>query len=131
MAVGGWTPLVDAFLDHYGALGISNPEAMFLIHLIRYKWDKGMPFPGFNGLATKMRVTDTSVRKYARDLEQRGLINRVVRPGKTTAFDLAPLFQALEAEVLRGVAEAGKKKRQKVPIDFSVLVAATPTDDDN
>jgi DNA-binding MarR family transcriptional regulator len=122
LAETGWTPIVDAFLDHYGKLGISNPEAMFLVHLLRYKWDSEMPFPGFNGIAEKMQVTDTSVRKYARDLESRGFLRRVDRPGRTSAFDLSPLFAALERELKRiEDAEQGtsKSRRRSVRITFS------------
>jgi hypothetical protein len=51
LASGGFTPIVDFFLDHYRELGITNLEAMFLVHLIRFKWTSQMPFPGFKRLA--------------------------------------------------------------------------------
>ena len=95
----GWTPITYSFLDCYGSLGITSGEAMFIIHLVRYKWDEKMPYPGFFTIAGKMKVTDISVRKYARDLERKGFLKRIGRLGKTTVFDLTPLFAALEKAI--------------------------------
>jgi DNA-binding MarR family transcriptional regulator len=94
---GGWTPIIDGYLDNYAELGISTGEAMFIIHLIRFKWTEEAPFPSFVQVAKRMGITDTAVRKHARSLEKRGFLIRVRRPGKKTrAFDLSPLFFRLE-----------------------------------
>jgi predicted transcriptional regulator len=96
LATGGWTPVVDYFLDHYRELGITNLEAIFLVHLIRFKWTTQMPFPGFKRLAKKMGISATAARGHARRLEKKGLLKRMERVGSTNRFDLTGLFQGLE-----------------------------------
>ena len=91
-----WTPVVDFFLDSYRKLGISNLEAMFIIHLLRFKWTAEMPYPSFKRIARMMGVSATAVRGHARRLEKKGLIKRKEQVGTTNRFDLLPLFQALE-----------------------------------
>jgi hypothetical protein len=108
LAAGGWTPVVDVFLDRYHELGITNLEAMFLIHLIRFKWTSAMPFPGFKRIAKKMGISATAVRGHARRLEKKGLLKRVERVGTTSRFDLAGLFQGLERLQLAGSKAGGE-----------------------
>ncbi len=96
LASGGWTPVVDYFLDHYRELGITNLEAMFVVHLIRFKWTSQMPFPGFKRIAKKMGISATATRGHAKRLEKKGLLKRVGRVGSTNRFDLTGLFQGLE-----------------------------------
>lgn len=98
LVAGGWTPVADFFLDSYTRLDppLSTSEAMLVIHLMRHKWDKEMPFPGFKSLARRMGITATSVRNHARSLEQKGYLRRHVQVGTTNRFDLEPLFRALE-----------------------------------
>ena len=96
LAIFSWTPISDFFLDNYRQLGISNLEAILIIHLMRHKWTVEMPFPGFKRLANRMGMTPTGVRAHARNLQKKGLLRRVKRPGKANVFDLEPLFQKLE-----------------------------------
>jgi len=100
LAVHGWTPISDFFLDQYRQLGITNLEAMFIVHLVRHKWTAEMPFPGFKRLAKRMGMTPTAVRAHARSLEKKGLLRRVERSGKANLFDLRPLFEKLEQRIL-------------------------------
>jgi DNA-binding MarR family transcriptional regulator len=92
----GYTPVSDIFLRNYGALKISTAEAMFLIHLISFKWDEKRPFPSLKTIAGRMNMSPTAVRSHVRRLEKGGLIQRVKRSGATNEFDLTPLFSALE-----------------------------------
>jgi DNA-binding MarR family transcriptional regulator len=96
LARGGWTPVCDLFLDSYKKLGITNLEALFVIHLVRFKWSSAMPFPGFKRIANKMGITPTAARAHARSLEKKGLVKRVERSGSSNRFDLTELFQRLE-----------------------------------
>lgn len=95
---GGWTPVSDFYLEHYAKLdpGMTNAEAMLVIHLIRHKWDAEMPFPGFTSLAARMGISPTAARAHARSLEKKGYLVRQMRVGTTNKFDLRPLFAALE-----------------------------------
>ena len=110
LATGGWTSVVDFFLDHYQDLGITNLEAIFLVHLIRFKWTKEMPFPGFKRLAKKMGISATAARGHARRLEKKGMLKRIERTGSTNRFDLTGLFQGLERLQLKK-GGTGRKRR--------------------
>ena len=58
--------MVQDFLEHYHALkpyNLTHSEAMFVIHLIRYKWDESAPYPGYKALAKQMGVSHKSARR--------------------------------------------------------------------
>lgn len=119
-----WTPVSTYFLCNYhrlgerqaGAAALTHGEAMFVIHLIRFKWDKAMPYPGFKTLATEMGVSIPQARALARSVQRKGLLNRVMREATTNQFDLRPLFEALEALMAKDAklkTETGAAKRKQ------------------
>src|SRR5437764_5158059 len=91
----GWTPISNLFLNNYHQLDIRPVEALFIIHLMSFKWDKRSPFPRIKTLAEQMGVTPSAVRSYARSLEQKGLLKRKARVGSANIFVLEPLFDVL------------------------------------
>lgn len=101
LAQRGFTAIANDFLDHYQVMGISNPEALFIIFLMRHKWDAGHPFPGYKSVGVRMGVAPRRTRQIAIGLEKRNLIVRVARSGRARshAFDLTPLFERLEHHV--------------------------------
>ena len=99
LAKDGFVPVVNYFLDHYHELkpyDLTHGEAMFVIHLMRYKWDKASPYPAFKTLAERMGVSDKQTRRYAQKLETKNLLRREFQKGSPNKFDLSPLFRALE-----------------------------------
>jgi DNA-binding MarR family transcriptional regulator len=97
-----YVAVVHGFLDHYASLkpySLTIGEAMFVVHLMRYKWGEDSPFPGYKTLAKQMGVSDKMVRRYAKSLEAKGFLKRELRQANTNRFDLTPLFQALERRV--------------------------------
>lgn len=97
LAAQGWTPISSLFLQHYHQLNIRPVEALFIIHLMSFKWNKKAPFPRFGVLAKQMGVTAAAVRSYARSLERKGFLKRQARFGSASRFLLQPLFDALHA----------------------------------
>ena len=53
LAEAKFTPIPKAFLDYYGDLypKITSAEAIFIVHLLSFKWDERLPFPGFKTIA--------------------------------------------------------------------------------
>lgn len=111
---GGWTPVSDYFLESYRRLGLTTPEAMLVIQIMRHKWDEAPPRPSFKTLARRMGISDIAVRGHARQLQKKGCLRRINRVGQSNLFDLTPLFENLErlqaedrkkAERLSGQAE--------------------------
>jgi hypothetical protein len=110
-----FTPVSDVFLENYSKLkpAIKPVEAMFIIHLLSFKWDRNDPFPSFGKVAGYMGISAAAVRAYARSLENKGYLKRRAVLGRTSRFDLKPLFAALEAHLLKTFqdrAEAVKNK---------------------
>jgi hypothetical protein len=114
LARGGWTPVVDFFLDNYHRLPrpLTSLEAMLVIHLMRHKWSEDHPYPAFKTIAKKMGVTATAVRNHARSLEAgKHYLHRIMRVGRPNRFDLTPLFAALEKLQAQDAAAEMKKDR--------------------
>lgn len=94
----GYVPLPALFLQHYASLKpfpLTSGEALFVLHLMEFKWDEENPFPGYKTLAKRMGVTPKMVRRHAQSLEQKHYLVREIRVAQTNRFDLTPLFDAL------------------------------------
>lgn len=86
------------FLQYYARLKpypLTGGEALFVIHMMEFKWDSAAPFPGYKTLAERMGVSDKMTRRHAQTLQAKGYLLRKVRTGQTNLFDLTPLFDAL------------------------------------
>jgi hypothetical protein len=111
----GFVPVALEFLDRYASLtpwGLTPGEAMFVIHVIRYKWNGDAPFPGYRSIALQMGVSIKSARRYAQSLERKKLLRRTFRLGDTNQFDFSPLMQALECAM---------QQRERKPVPSSCL----------
>lgn len=111
-----FTPVSDFFLENYHRLSppVTSLEAMFIIHLVRHKWDEKPPYPSFRTIAKRMGVTDTSVRNHARSLERgKKYLRREKVVGQPNRFDLQPLFKALEKLIAADEAKDSKPRRKR------------------
>lgn len=108
----GFTPISEYFLKYYAQLPkpITAVEAMFIVHIMMYKWDENYPFPGCKAIAKSMGVTDTTVRNYARSLEEKGYLKRIMRVGETNRYNLQPLFDAVEKKAQEEIKKQKNKK---------------------
>ena len=109
----GYVAVPTLFLRHYANLkpySLTSGEALFVLHLMEFKWDEKAPFPGYKTLAERMGVSDKMARRHAKSLEEKKYLKRKVRVGRTNRFDLTPLFDALKAAVAK---EAGAKARSE------------------
>jgi DNA replication protein len=111
------TPVVNAFLTSYAKLGISQAEAMFILHLMSFKWDEKAPFPSNRLMAERMGIQVRRVRAIAQSLEDKNLLRRNERRrerdrSETNTFDLKPLFEKLEAHVDQDVTPRRGRSRK-------------------
>jgi hypothetical protein len=106
-----WTPILvrkgfvgisRIFLRHYAKLNppITHGEAMFITHLMDYKWDAQAPFPGYKTIASFMGVTVKQARRLAKSLDDKKYLRREIRESTTNRFYLDGLFKALEKRVI-------------------------------
>jgi MarR-like DNA-binding transcriptional regulator SgrR of sgrS sRNA len=87
-----------SFLGHYAHLEpnrLTSGEALFVLHLMEFKWDEDAPFPGYATLAQRMGISVKMARRHAQTLEAKKYLTRKIRVGRTNRFDLSPLFDAL------------------------------------
>lgn len=101
----GFTPVPNFFLHNYHALipRMTHAEAMFVIHIVSFKWKSSAPFPSLAKIAKQMGVTPQAVRAYARSLEKKAYLRREKREGLSNLFHLNGLFSALEAMCAQSV----------------------------
>lgn len=107
----GFLVVPTLFLHHYAHLKpypLTPGEALFVLHLMEFKWDAKAPFPGYKTLAARMGISDKMTRRYAQGLEAKKYLQREMRVGQTNRFDLTPLFDALSKAV-----DQEKKRRSK------------------
>ncbi len=94
----GYVPVPLYFFEHYAQLKpfcLTTGEAMFVLHLMQFKWDDSAPFPGYKRIAAQMGISHKMARAHAKSLETKGLLVREMRVSQTNRFDLTPLFDAL------------------------------------
>jgi hypothetical protein len=96
---GGWTAISNRFLESYSRLSppITHGEAMFIVHLMQYKWSDKAPYPSLATIAKRMGVSTTSARSIARSLEKKRYLHREGQAGRTNRYHLRQLFDALES----------------------------------
>lgn len=91
-----FTLVSDFFLEQYHHFGMLPGHAMFIIHLLSYKWDERPVYPSMQTIKDRMNMSYGQIRKYADELESLGCLRCERRKGKTCVFHLEPLFEKLE-----------------------------------
>lgn len=112
----GFVVVPTLFLQVYAHLKpeITPGEAMFILHLMEFKWDQDHPYPGYKTLARRMGRSEKTAQGHAQSLQIKGYLRRQVRKAETNKFDLTPLFDALLAKAKElEKAEAAKAVTQK------------------
>jgi DNA-binding MarR family transcriptional regulator len=108
LLVDGYLVVPSQFMRLYARLKpypLTVGEAMFVLHLMEFKWSEAAPYPSYRILAERMGCSDKLVRRHARSLEEKKLLRRKQRRATTNLFDLTPLFDALLNAIERDRAE--------------------------
>jgi hypothetical protein len=119
----GFVAVPTLFLRYYAHLTphrLTLGEAMFVLHLMEFKWDAEAPFPGYATLSKRMNISDKMVRRHAQSLEAKKYLNRQIRVGMTNRFDLSPLFDAL-LRATRADREAMRRRSRKTEINQEMM----------
>ncbi|MBX3740790.1 MAG: hypothetical protein KF712_07365 [Akkermansiaceae bacterium] len=113
----GFTQVSNFFLENYHRLKpypLTHGEAMFVIHLMQYKWSDAAPFPAYKTIAVRMVVSHKTARRLAASLEAKKYLHREMRKGATNRFHFTKLMEALvdlKSEQL--IANKGSRKTIK------------------
>lgn len=102
LAAAGSIPVARAFLLAYPRLQLTTAEALLVITLIGFKRGKDFASPSLGQLAERLGVEPRTVRGWARKLEKRGLLKRILRRSghgreQTNLWDLSPLFERVRS----------------------------------
>ncbi len=68
----GFTAVPNLFLLNYRNLGLSDGQAMWVVHILRFKWSEKDPYPSQKKLP--MKSNPDTRRKFARALRNKGLL---------------------------------------------------------
>jgi hypothetical protein len=107
----GFVPVPVHFLELYAQLKpfpLTAGEAMFILHVMQFKWGDEAPFPGYKRIAAQMGISHKMARTHAKSLETKRLLRREMRVAQTNRFDLTPLFDALNK-----IASGAKKSKPR------------------
>ena len=111
----GHVQISSFFLENYHRLKpypLTHGEAMFVVHLMQHKWGVEAPYPGYKTLAKRMAVSDKTVRRLAKSLEEKKYLIREIREAQTNKFHLKKLIDALVT--LKKTQP--KKNRRRTPV---------------
>jgi hypothetical protein len=103
------------FLEFYAHLRphpLSAGEALFVLELMSFKWSEAAPFPSYKRIAARMNISDKMCRRYAKSLETKGYLRRLLRMNNTNTFDLSGLFNALLGAIEREKREIERERRE-------------------
>lgn len=95
---GGFLVVPTKFFTTYASLrprALTSAEALFVLHLMCFKWEADDPYPSYATLAKRMGVTPKMARLYAKSLQEKGYLMRKFQKGAPNRFDLNKLFSAL------------------------------------
>lgn len=107
----GFTFVPSVILRAQARLHINATELALLLHLIDHWWeDDTMPFPSKKRLAERLGVSDKTVQRAMKRLEEEGLIKREPRSHASggqasNRYDLSPLVDKLKP-IARDMVEA-------------------------
>lgn len=116
----GFTFVPSVILRAQARLHIDAVELTVLLHLIDHWWDDDtMPFPSKKRLAERLGVSDKTIQRAMKRLEDEGLIRREARSHSSggqasNRYDLSPLVEKLKpiaADMTRARDEAAATRR--------------------
>ena len=85
----GVTPVPRAFLLHAGQAGLNPAQQILLIHLMSYWWKQSRdPFPSLTELRKRTGMSEKTIGKHLRALEERKWLSRKRRYNNSYRFDL-------------------------------------------
>lgn len=91
----GFTAVPNLLVRYQGDLNITDAEMSVLIAILSFKWTNAMPYPSASTIGEYIGKSVNSVRDKLRSLEDKGLIERIPRPGTSNEYNLTPLDMKL------------------------------------
>lgn len=119
----GYTMIPNILIQRQRTLGLTPTHLNILLQLLMYWWeDDNLPHPTKKRLAESMGVSESTVQRNLRQMENMGYLKRIIRKQEqnrnlSNQYDLTPLRQLLEPQAdeeiqLRKLQRESKRKRQ-------------------
>ena len=81
----GWIGIPNIIIEKQLELGLDATDINILLHLLRYWWHReNLPHPSKKTIAQCMDVDPSTVRRHVAKMEQKGLLRRVERKGRSS-----------------------------------------------
>lgn len=83
-------------LRHQGDLGLSSSDLVLIVNLAAHRWKSGqVVYPSNATLAKRTGMSEQTIQRILKRLQDAGLLRRVRHPEGGRAFDLSPLVERL------------------------------------
>ena len=118
-----------AFLLHAGQAGLNPAQQILLIHLMSYWWKQSRdPFPSLTELRKRTGMSEKTIGKHLKALEQRKWISRVRRYNNSYRFDLDRLARRIGWLAARedNVKEEAAAEQQAPPQETEEIPSYSP-----
>lgn len=91
----GFTTVPNLLLVYRKALRLSPTEVLVIIAIESFRWTASEPWPSLATLEIRSGFSPRQLRRTISRLEDKNLITRIARPGRSNAYDLLPLIGKL------------------------------------
>lgn len=93
----GFTAVPNLLIEYRHYLGLSTTDFYVLLAIEKYRWDNVQkPWPSLASLAQLTNLSIKTIGRSTRNLEDKGLINKIHRAGTSNLYDLKPLVEELD-----------------------------------
>ena len=93
----GFTAVPNLLIEYRSSLGLSVTDFYVLVAIEKFRWDNiQKPWPSLKALAQLTGLSERTVGRSTRNLEDLGLIIKIHRTGTSNLYDLEPLVDELD-----------------------------------
>jgi hypothetical protein len=75
-------------VHHNAEAPLTHGEALFILHLMTFKWDEALPYRSYKTLSRLMGVDQKTVQRYAQSLCRKKHLFCIFQPKGANRFDL-------------------------------------------
>ena len=119
----GWSAIPVTILKYQRQLKLDATDINIILHLGRHWWTaERLPYPSKQEIAGCMGISESTVQRHVRDLEQRGMIERIKRYDakhggqSSNQYDLQGLINKATPFARQEMGERADRDHKRKPI---------------
>lgn len=115
----GWSAFPNIIIEKQAALGLDALDMNIILHLVQYWWlQDNLPHPSVGTIAQAIGVTDRTIQKRIKSLEELGLVKREERRhtkngSVTNLYSFDGLIEAVKPFAEEKIAESSKTQEAR------------------